>query len=474
MITCFTGKRAAASVIFPLAALLLCAPPGFAVPVPWLYDVDIAVAGRTGAARLAVSGTALAEVLSRVSGLAHVPRNAAVREALGQPERYYNRFVFLNDRELRIHFDPAAVLGLVDAAGLPVWSANRPTVVAWLVVERGGVRRVVDGGHELAVPLVRRARQRGVVLKLPLMDLEDRLLVQPSVVWGRLFSALSEASGRYQADVVLVGRLQEQVCAPDPWVAVDLDTVGALDPDGPDGPDGNNADARVPPAAASPMWDTARAPGPGGNDAEVRTPPVAASSVSDTARALDPGGSDAEARASPVATSPVSDTARPGSSPAVESSSAASPAIATPLGGSTAACGSAGASIYGGSLEAWMDGEEFALAFTAGDVREGVRMAVDFVADELAGRFAVLARVPNRIALTIGGIHSPVGYGRLLGYLDALEFVTAVDVVAVRDDRLEVALHTRAGLDQLVELFHRDGRIRRDPANAALLTWQGP
>ncbi len=440
-----TGKRAAASVIFPLAALLLCAQPGFAVPVPWLYDVDIAVAGRTGAARLAVSGTALAEVLSRVSGLAHVPRNAAVREALGQPERYYNRFVFLNDRELRIHFDPAAVLGLVDAAGLPVWSANRPTVVAWLVVERGGVRRVVDGGHELAAPLVRRARQRGVVLKLPLMDLEDRLLVQPSVVWGRLFSALSEASGRYQADVVLVGRLQEQVCAPDPWVAVNLDTVGALDPDGPDE-----------------------------NDAEARMPSVAASSVPDTARALDPGGNNAEVRLPPVATSSVLDTARPGSPLAIESSSAASPAMATPLGGSTAACGSAGASIYGGSLEAWMDGEEFALAFTAGDVREGVRMAVDFVADELAGRFAVLARVPNRIALTIGGIHSPVGYGRLLGYLDALEFVTAVDVVAVRDDRLEVALHTRAGLDQLVELFHRDGRIRRDPANAALLTWQGP
>lgn len=352
-------------VVLFLVGLLVCVRPVFAVPVPWLYDVDVAVDGRTADARMAVSGAALAVVLSRVSGLAHVPRNAAVRTALAGSESYYDRFVFLNDRELRIHFVPVAVLNLMDEAKLPVWSANRPPVMAWLVVESGGVRRIVDGGHALGATLVERARQRGLILKLPLMDLEDRLRVRPSVIWGRLFSPLSEASARYQADVILVGRLREQACIPEP-----LDDLG--------------------------------------------------------------------------------------------------------VDGASALCGPMGGSIYAGSVEAWMDGEEFTTDFTATDSQDAGRMIADFIADELASRFAVLARAPNRIALTIGGITTPIGYGRLLGYLDALEFVTAVDVAAVRDDRLEITLHTRAGFDQLVELFQKDGRILPDPADGAVLTWQGP
>ena len=411
------GKQAAASVIVCLAGLFVCAPPGFAVPVPWLYDVDIAVEGRTAAARMAVSGAALAEVLSRVSGLAHVPRNATVRTALGRPETYYDRFVFLNDRELRIHFVPAAILNLADEAKLPVWSANRPPVLAWLVVESGGARQIVNGDHELAATLAERARQRGIILKLPLMDLEDRLLVRPSVIQGRIFGTLSEASRRYQADVILVGRLREQVCVLDLQGAVDLDAAQALD-----------ADA---------------------NDAGVQQSPVETSSALGAAAALEPPA-------------------------AIEPSQAPTPAVETPPAAILEGCESAGASVYAGSVEAWMNGEEFAADFTAPDVQEAVRMAADFVADELAGRFAVLARATNRIALTVGGIKSPIGYGRLLGYLDALEFVTAVDVVAVRGDRLEIALHTRAGLNQLVELLQKDGRIQRDPVDATLLTWQGP
>ena len=121
-----------------------------------------------------------------------------------------------------------------------------------------------------------------------------------------------------------------------------------------------------------------------------------------------------------------------------------------------------------------MDGEEFVAHFSARDVHDAGRLATDFIADELAVRFAVLARERNRFALTIGGVQSPIGYGQLLGYLDGLEFVTAVDVAAVQGDRLEILLHTRAGFDQLVELFQNDGRIRPDPTDATVLTWHGP
>ena len=355
------GRGAAAGVLLLVVACLAPGAPALAAPVPWLYDVDVAVEGRTATARLAASGEALDEVLSRVSGLAHVPRNAGVTEALGRPEAYYNRFVFLDNGKLRIHFTPAAILELMDRARLPVWSANRPRAMLWLVVEAGGVRRIVDGQHPLAAPLAERARQRGLNLQLPLMDLEDRRRVRPAVVRGRLYTPLEEASKRYGAEVTLAGQVLERACVPESLFA------------------------EVPQA-----------------------------------------------------------------------------------------CGQEQEYFYSGSLQAWMGGDEFAAAFAVVDPAGAARATVDFLADELAGRFAVLARPPNPVRLTIVGIESPVGYARLLGYLGELEFVSSVDVAAVEVGRLEVTLHTRAGLEQLVELFESEGRIRPDPANAAVLIWRGP
>ena len=211
--------------------------------------MDVPVDGRHAGARTAVSSAALAQVLSRVSGLAHVPRNARVRAALAHPEAYYNRFVFLNDDELRIHFVPAAILKLVDEARLPVWSSNRPQVMAWLVVESGGEGEIVDGNHPLAETIIARARQRGLVVKLPIMDLEDRMQVQPSVIRGRLFATLERASRRYEADVIVVGQMQQQPCPADPAPAVEF--AGEVSPDAGSG----EAGGPTPPADRLPVLD---------------------------------------------------------------------------------------------------------------------------------------------------------------------------------------------------------------------------
>ena len=328
--------------------------PTSAAPVPWLYDVDVAAEGRTAQARRAVSGAALAEVLSRVSGLAHVPRNAEVRAALNAPEAYYNRFVYLEDGALRIHFVPAAILALVDAARLPVWSVNRPQVMVWLVVEDGHSRQIVGGDHAMAKALRERARQRGLVLKLPLMDLEDSMRVQPAVIGGRLFDLLESASERYGAEAILVGHVRKKDCA---------------------------------------------------------------------------------------------------------------------IAGATA-CGLGGGTYYAGSLEAWLQGEEVTTGFALATLAEAGRATADFIVNELAARYAVLARERNHLALTISGVDSPASYGRLLGYLEGLEFVSAVDVLGVDTQRLDIRLHTRATLEQLLELFARDGQILPDPTVPALLIWR--
>ena len=456
-------------IVLGLTGLLAPAAPAMAEPVPWLYDVDVAVQGRDAAARTAVSGEALLVVLSRVSGLAHVPRNARVREALGSPEAYYDRFVFLDDDSLRIHFTPSAVLRLVDEARLPVWSANRPQAMAWLVVERGGDRRIVDGEHPLAATLARRARQRGLVVKLPLMDLEDRMRIQPAVVRGRLFSPLEEASRRYGADLIVAGQVWEQPCvqespeSAEPEEKTALESAGAFDEHHPQGADRAEEPSRK---VATP-----------GNQSRDRCDEQLVPTSGEFPHGVPEDRVECPlgVRESTVVDESLQESTEPYLAPGEDSVVDLELAsLWAPLAESSGACGTAGGFFHSGSLQAWMGGEEFATGFAVADLEQAAYRAVDFIADELTARYAVLAREPHAISLVVRGIDTPVGYGRLLGYLDDLEFIGSVDVAAVEAGRLEVTLHTRAGLEQLLELFENDGRMRPDPANASVLIWQGP
>jgi hypothetical protein len=200
--------------------LALPAPAARAVEVAWLYDVTVPVENQSAQARLDAASRALAELLTRLTGLTSVPRNDVVSRALAAPDVYYNQFRFERTTTesgeqglaLRLQFVPQAVLELVRDANLPIWRANRPRVVAWLVVDEGLERRILaaDSEHPAVAALQERARERGLPLRLPLMDLADQLAVSPAAVWGRLSQTLMPASERYGADIVLVGRLQQR------------------------------------------------------------------------------------------------------------------------------------------------------------------------------------------------------------------------------------------------------------------------
>ena len=93
-----------------------------------------------------------------------------------------------------------------------IWRSERPSVIAWLVADDGTGRRILasDSEHPVIDGLKDRAWDRGVPLQLPLLDLADQLLVEPAAVWGRLSQALVPASERYEAAIILIGRLQLQ------------------------------------------------------------------------------------------------------------------------------------------------------------------------------------------------------------------------------------------------------------------------
>lgn len=334
-----TVVRRLLSALIWFASVYSCAAPSvFAAVVPWLYEVEVAVDDQTSAARNDAAEHALLELLTRLTGLVHVPRLQAVVSALASPDQYYNQFRYvqadaldedglpLNALRLRIQFEQASVLRLLKEAALPIWRSNRPRVVAWVVVEKNGSREIVGAGagSELATAIQERARQRGVALVLPLLDLEDQLQVDPAAVWGRLSAVLNSASERYHADIVLVGRVQAQA---DGWAA---------------------------------GW------------------------------------------------------------------------------------------------EFWIDGELKPSAGRSPDLVELGSHGVDFVADELVQRYAVLGRSVQDIRLVVAGIYSPADYGSLLRYLGRLEFVDHVNLTSVQGDRMGLVLTTRAEPEQLLQMFAVD------------------
>lgn len=201
-----------------LFAMLASALASGAV-VSWLYDVSVPVSDQSQSELRSATRSALLEMLSRATGLAEVPRNDAVREALADPGRYYVQYRYEQretaagrELELVVSFGPSAITRLLSTAALPLWSANRPTVVAWLVVEDAqGQRTILDAGSDNVVltGLEDQARRRGVPLVVPVMDLDDQFAVPAAAVYGGISPVLEEASQRYGADALLIGKIRQ-------------------------------------------------------------------------------------------------------------------------------------------------------------------------------------------------------------------------------------------------------------------------
>lgn len=195
--------------------------------VEWLYDVDVAVAeataGEVNPRRAA--GRALRELLVRMTGLKPLPNIQAVRDALANPDRYYVQYGFVTrpvegdaeddsdvdatETRLAVRFDASAVLDLLRGAELPIWGQDRPRVLIWLVLDRDdATREVASATSDALAELELAARQRGLLVELPLMDLPDQSLT-PTDIWGGFGARVDAASRRYSPDALVVARLHE-------------------------------------------------------------------------------------------------------------------------------------------------------------------------------------------------------------------------------------------------------------------------
>jgi hypothetical protein len=198
--------------------------PAAAVEVATLYTAEVTLDPKADDARALAYRSALDEVLLRVSGSELVADRELVDLLFPDPAAYVLQFRPGAEDTLSVSFDGQAVESVLREAGQTVWGSERPLTLVWLAVDWGGGEREIlgaddpDRGSDAARSIDRNrllrervldvAERRGLPVAFPLLDSEDLQRVSFSDIWGGFDDAVLEASGRYDANSVLVGRIR--------------------------------------------------------------------------------------------------------------------------------------------------------------------------------------------------------------------------------------------------------------------------
>ena len=219
-----------------LSAILLMAIatlPVFAVEVTSLYTAQVLLDEEEENPRALAYRMALDDVLLRVSGSELTADPERVDLLFPTPASYVVQFRPGEDDTLWVSFDGEAVERALRQAGHTVWGSDRPLTLVWLAVDWGQGEREIIGADDpersrdearsidrnrlLRQRVLDIADRRGLPVVFPLLDTEDLQNVSFSDIWGGFDDALLEASTRYQANSILVGRVRPSTSQRNRW-----------------------------------------------------------------------------------------------------------------------------------------------------------------------------------------------------------------------------------------------------------------
>ncbi|MBQ0721079.1 MAG: DUF2066 domain-containing protein [Gammaproteobacteria bacterium] len=212
-----------------------------AVAVEALYSATVEVADQSREQRQKGFSQALAAVLVKTTGANDIADRPGVDQALAHASDYMVKYAYLAqpapvsppaDSEaldmapavdmapaadmaavapvfpLSVQFAKAAVDKLTRTLDLPIWPANRPELLVWVVEQTASGYRFVDAA-DLPVSLQNSFQRRGLPFQLPLYDLGDQLALSSLAAWSLNQQQLQEAAKRYGSDHWLVLRYSQ-------------------------------------------------------------------------------------------------------------------------------------------------------------------------------------------------------------------------------------------------------------------------
>lgn len=196
--------------------------PSKADTVRDLYTANWPVESQSSSLRAEATVKSFEQVLVAVSGSRDVLRSPTVRAELANVNDYLRRYSYqkLSAAEQMIYekplllkatFDSQSVLSLLKRASQPIWGQDRPSGVYWIVVEENGKAEqraiATEESQLIAAGLNISAKNRGLGVTLPLMDIEDQSVLSVSDVWRRFDESINSASKRYSTDYWVAGQL---------------------------------------------------------------------------------------------------------------------------------------------------------------------------------------------------------------------------------------------------------------------------
>ncbi len=147
----------------------------------------------------------------RLTGRAEVADLPGVAGALAAPDRWLQAYRYQQEGDatrLELEFDGAALRRYLANQGAPVWRGEPPTVLVWMVAGSGR-GSVVSAGDDLADAMTDVAAQRGVTLRFPAWDEQDREGLTVADIRGRFDEPVLAASRRYGSDWVATAVLYD-------------------------------------------------------------------------------------------------------------------------------------------------------------------------------------------------------------------------------------------------------------------------
>lgn len=216
-------RTPAAAAALVLLAGLLGAGAAPAATFENLYTVTVPFPADASDPRAQAQRDAMRRLLTRVTGRRDAADAEALEPLVADAGGYVDSFGRPSRDEAQVGFFANAIETELTELGWPVWGAERPLTLVWLAVDRGNGERGVlsatldNEGYgagmtellaQLEEDLFTTADARGLPIALPLWDLVDINALSFAELWGGFNLQIVEASRRYGADAVLVGRVQ--------------------------------------------------------------------------------------------------------------------------------------------------------------------------------------------------------------------------------------------------------------------------
>ena len=190
------------------------------------YSAKVPVSSQSAIERQRAATVGLREVLLRVSGSQDIFLSGKLTVPLKEALRYIEQFKYeANDEAptqpdseaaeqykqvVQLVFSASVIEQILRDAELRFWPINnRPKTLVWLVedsFEYGKQLLNQENDVEITHLLEQASWERGLPIYYPFLDLDDHIALPAEKAWSLDEAAIKEASSRYNADVILVGR----------------------------------------------------------------------------------------------------------------------------------------------------------------------------------------------------------------------------------------------------------------------------